>query len=449
MQLVTWDDDSVLDFVDPAAAEGLDERRRALLHAIGGDGASSFGGSKPCLGPLSPGCRACGEGRWSCLFLNAVCNARCFFCPGGMTHRDALPHAERTSFPSPDAYACYVERLGFGGVAFSGGEPFLTFDRFHDYLRGLRDRLGSAPYLWAYTNGLAARPDQLAAAVEAGLDEVRFDIAACDYDLDPVRAAVGVVPRVSVEIPAIPEDAERVKHLLPDLAAAGVDHLHLHQLMLTGDNGPRLVERPYTFVRTAPPAVVESELAALEVLAHAAAEGIDLPVQYCSLCFKSRWQGRTEDLRAGPHVMRGPDALTAAGRVRRITVRASHDAVAGLGDHLRRRDLDPVFWEVAPSGTSLTLHPSLLPHLPPACDDLHLTWYKVVVGDREEVEWARRSPDYRDLELGPELTIGVALAPLCAPMPVPRAKVEALLRGESGAFAPFEEIPTGLPDYGC
>ncbi|HPR17579.1 MAG TPA: radical SAM protein, partial [Candidatus Cloacimonadota bacterium] len=30
---------------------------------------------------LSPGCRLCSEGKWSCLFINGVCNANCFYCP--------------------------------------------------------------------------------------------------------------------------------------------------------------------------------------------------------------------------------------------------------------------------------------------------------------------------------------------------------------------------------
>ena len=85
---------------------------------------------------------------------------------------------------------------------------------------------------------------------QAGIDELRFNIADDDYDLGPVRDAKWIIPRVTIEIPAIPEDEDRLRRILPDMAALGLDHLNLHQLMVTGGNAPQLAARGYTFLRS-------------------------------------------------------------------------------------------------------------------------------------------------------------------------------------------------------
>ena len=36
--------------------------------------------SKPYLHDLSPGCRTCVAGTWSCLYINTFCTRKCFFC---------------------------------------------------------------------------------------------------------------------------------------------------------------------------------------------------------------------------------------------------------------------------------------------------------------------------------------------------------------------------------
>ena len=50
-------------------------RRDAHIAKLQGAVAWTAGGSKPYVGALSPGCRLCVEGRWSCLFVNTRCNA--------------------------------------------------------------------------------------------------------------------------------------------------------------------------------------------------------------------------------------------------------------------------------------------------------------------------------------------------------------------------------------
>ena len=83
---------------------------------------------------------------------------------------------------------------------------------------------------------------------EAGLNEIRFDIAARKYDLKAVAMATAIIDTVTVEIPAIPEDYEIVKRCLPRMKALGVAHLNLHQLHASRYCYKQFVARGYTFL---------------------------------------------------------------------------------------------------------------------------------------------------------------------------------------------------------
>ena len=72
----------------------------------------AFKGTKPHIGSLSPGCRICGEGGWSCLFINGKCNCRCFYCPSPQDET-GVPTTHRVAFARPADYAAYLDRFGF------------------------------------------------------------------------------------------------------------------------------------------------------------------------------------------------------------------------------------------------------------------------------------------------------------------------------------------------
>lgn len=408
-------------YVDPAAAHAAHARRRALLTHLGARATPGYHGAKPHVGPLSEGCQLCAEGRWSCLFLNGVCEARCYFCPGYREAVGAPPHAERMVFSRAGDYAEYVARLGYGGASFSGGEPFGTFELMLEHLRALR---AAAPdlYIWAYTNGRPATPERLDAAAAEGLDEVRFDIAAWGYDTAPVERALGRVRVVTVEIPAVPEDRDRLRKALVRLAALGVSHVHLHQLMLLGDNGPRLLKRRYALTRTNPPTVVDSELAALDALAFVADEDLPLAIQYCGSAYKDRWQARVDDLRGATVALDPREALTEAGCVRQV--------------------LDP-------SGALVDARAAAER---PADAPLTVRYFRAVLGHGLDpsANFASVEPGegYAEVTLPGGMTIGVRRVPVSADLPVSAGVVAALVAGiVPGHLAPFERIPEGLPDY--
>jgi len=74
-----------------AELERAETERRALLAAVSPPAELGCDGTKLDCRDLSPGCRACAAGTWSCLFVNGRCNGRCFFCP---TPQEEVSHAE-------------------------------------------------------------------------------------------------------------------------------------------------------------------------------------------------------------------------------------------------------------------------------------------------------------------------------------------------------------------
>ena len=96
-----------------------------------------------------------------------------------------------------------------------------------------------------YTNGDLIDTTRLHDLQKAGCDEIRFNLSAPNYDLGPVELACRMIETVAVEIPAIPEDYETVRKLLPDIQKIEVRHLNLHQISAWEHNYRELARRGY------------------------------------------------------------------------------------------------------------------------------------------------------------------------------------------------------------
>ena len=268
-------------------AEKANLKREKLLKEM--DDSFLFKETKPFYNQISKGCLLCGKGKWSCLFITGKCNAGCFYCPTSQL-KDEVPSSQNLEFETADAYAEYINYFGFKGVSFSGGEPLLYFNRTLEYLQKVREKCNPEIYIWMYTNGILADADKFRKLGDAGLNEIRFDIGATKYTLDNVRKAKGIIANVTIEIPAVPEEKEKIKKLLPEMINAGVTNLNLHQLRLTKHNAHQLLKHKYTYIHAEQPIVLESELAALEIIAFAKQQKSDIGINYCSFFFKNRFQ---------------------------------------------------------------------------------------------------------------------------------------------------------------
>ena len=234
----------------------------------------------------------------------------------------------------------YLKRYPFEGISFSGGEPFLVFETLLAYIRAIRRTLGTKPYLWAYTNGDLVTADKARQLRESGLNELRFNLSANRYDSKGIQAAVHHLDTVTIEMPAIPEDLELVKSKLGEWEAIGVKHLNLHQLMINEFNREAFGERDYTLTNTQlyenGQPVLESELTALALLTQAVRMKSKLGVNYCSRCYKARFQEKGYRKRHVGLFKSDGDSVTETGYFRRFLLQGSGEEITRLETILRQ-----------------------------------------------------------------------------------------------------------------
>ena len=114
-------------WLDGEAAREAERLRTELLEGMDELARWSCARTKITTGEVSPGCRICAEGGWSCLFVTRLCKLRCFYCPDDQTESRPAT-ADGMTFPDMSTYVDCVEHFGVTGVGLSGGEPFLDLD---------------------------------------------------------------------------------------------------------------------------------------------------------------------------------------------------------------------------------------------------------------------------------------------------------------------------------
>jgi uncharacterized protein len=267
---------------------------------------SEDGGEALYLGELSPGCRACKDGTWDCIFVTSRCNLACGFCFSPWSAEPTCEWRPSVFGSTPEEIVARHRGLRIEGLAFSGGEPFLETERLLDWI-GQFKKLSPARYCWVYTNGLLVTEAVLARLVSKGLDEIRFNMAATGYDdqsvLENVRVAARLIPRVTVEIPAIPAHAVELFRALDAWANAGVRWLNLHELMYEPHSNSAALPGQRRMVLTADghrsALDPRSRELALAVLRKVSGDRIPLSVNVCSLQSKLRQiRGRRRNLAA-------------------------------------------------------------------------------------------------------------------------------------------------------
>ncbi len=354
---------NALKWVTDEESQKAEIRRETILNALSSEEIHrEFNQTKLYSHKLSPGCLCCGQGQWSCLFINSLCNARCFYCPSEQKEKGE-PTTNTLQFSNPNDYADYVEKFKIKGVSISGGEPFMTFDRTLLYLSKVKKKFGKNIYFWLYTNGILADPEKLRRLEEAGLDEIRFDITANRYNLEKVKSAVGIIKTVTVEIPAIPEDLDILKTVVSKLKDAGVNFLNLHQLRCSPHNAGSLIQRGYSFLHGPKVTVLESELTALEVMKYSLENDIGLPVNYCSFIYKNQYQAAGIRKRGAAFVCKPFEEITEPGLIRSLSLKGSADELNGLVAIFEKNICDKNLWSVNRSKNHISFHSSLLKYV--------------------------------------------------------------------------------------
>lgn len=430
------------------AAEANRLRSHLLDRLLALGAQQSFYGCKLYTGSLSPGCLACGAGTWSCAYLTRQCTADCFFCPVDASMERALPRANRVSFPSLEAYLATLRRFGFQGVSFSGGEPLLRFEEMLAWITRIKREFGSRIYLWIYTNGDLLDATKLRALHRAGLDEIRVNIAARCYALHAVKMAREAIGRVTVEIPAIPENHSVVQELLVDLQGLGLDHVNLHQLFANQANYLSLAERGYTFlplVGTAS-AVFESEISALRLMLFALENRIDVPINYCSLVYRTRCDNLAHRRRAATVAKRAHDSLTEVGYLRRLSIQGPASRIREIDVALQAEGCSPSLWRLESGGSRLVLDSSLLASAALARETVEARWHEAEIFSGETA-WMNLYEPVACVEPGPDLQLWVAERPVTSPVSGTGRELAQLLDSGGAAGLQGYDDPGLIPGW--
>jgi uncharacterized protein len=276
-------------WLNPYHAEIEENRREEIVNTFSSKVNWSFKKTKPWINHISKGCELCGQGEWSCLFITGRCNANCFYCPASQ-NSDDTPMAQQLTFENPEEYADFINYFNFKGCSFSGGEPFLAFEKVLGFLETLRKKCAPDLYIWMYTNGILGSEDKYRKLADLGINEVRFDIGATNYKIDTIKKASGIIDNITVEIPMDPNKTELLKKIISELEGLGVTNLNLHQMRLTKYNADKLLAKDYTFLHGEHPTVLESELAALEIINFVDSKNYKIGINYCSFQYKNRFQ---------------------------------------------------------------------------------------------------------------------------------------------------------------
>jgi uncharacterized protein len=348
-----------LKWISPTQAQAAEKERQVLLAFLVHAGVTmDYGDSKLDCRNLSSGCRSCGDGTWSCLFINGICNCRCFYCPATQDEK-GVPTTSSLAFPKVSDYLQYLEYFKFRGVGLSGGEPLLTVDTTLHFLTEIKKNFANQIYVWLYTNGTKVTESILHQLKEAGLDEIRFDISADAYNLEKLKLAAKYIPTITVEIPAIPEDYTLLTSKLGPLKEAGVHHLNLHQMRVTGQNYAEFVKRNYTFLHGLKLSILESELTALRVLKYNVENATGLPINYCSSIYRNRFQAYAARKRFAEQIRKPYEEITATGLIRTLWLTGDEEPLNLLVEKIMGRGSDSSLWMRDKTAKSLFFHPSL------------------------------------------------------------------------------------------
>lgn len=229
-------------------------------------------------------------------------------------------------------------------------------------MRAVRRQCGENLHFRLYTNGDLVRKETLKQLQAAGLNEIRFNISARDYDLTPVALAKSYIPLVTVEIPAIPEEIEQVKAAMLELEAIGVDFLNLIQLEISEDNYKELASRDFHVChRQFMLPVFESELCTLQLMLFRQKKQLRLPVSYCGFPYRFEVTNAQRFKRYNQFERKGWEGLTQAGLLRTFTIKGAKGKLSQLLKRLEEMPESSNLWRCNEDRTEIQFHHRLLP----------------------------------------------------------------------------------------
>lgn len=195
-------------------------------------------------GEMTPGCKdCCLKGRWTQIRTTTKCTLNCSFCyyfgQKDFPLREMIPTdlymIAENSYTEDDVKLLF-EKQGkkfLNGVAWLHYEPLMELDKMLCLMKFIHQK---GYYQWLYTNGVLATKENLKKISNAGLDEIRFNLAATDCSesvIKNMRIARKYFKYLCIESPMFTKFYNAFMKKRKAILDTGVDHIHFAELQLS------------------------------------------------------------------------------------------------------------------------------------------------------------------------------------------------------------------------
>ena len=190
-------------------------------------------------GELTYACRECClKARWTQLRTTEECQLDCDFCYHHGKYRKKIPeelYKIHDEFFTEDDIKLLFEVKGerLNGVAWLHYEPLMELGKILPLMSFITKKTDC--YQWLYTNGILANEETLKSLADAGLDEIRFNLAATDCSDKVLRNMANArkyFTHLCIESPMFTKFYNSFMRKKSQILETGVDHIHFAELQL-------------------------------------------------------------------------------------------------------------------------------------------------------------------------------------------------------------------------
>ena len=211
---------------------------------------SNFGFCAKVGDNLSPGCQSCGQGKWAVFYACPKCNLNCRFCPfttetlkSCQNYYEDCANCESIHFAGTLFHSFRDLKLQFdllkdqySAFAWIGGEVLQphVFKKIVPMISYFHKAYPSY-HQWVYTNGVFATKERMRTLFAAGIREIRFNLAAVNFDKKVIRAmkdAKAIFPYVCLEMPMLKDSYAGLLSNIKEILATGLDQMNLSEYIV-------------------------------------------------------------------------------------------------------------------------------------------------------------------------------------------------------------------------
>ena len=222
---------------------------------------------------LPTGCQYCIKGEKLVLFITGLCDENCYYCPISENRKNKdLMWANEKLVNSIEEIIEEAKLCSSKGIGITGGSPLLKINKVCKYIKILKKEFGDDFHIHLYTSVNYVKKDILKKLQNAGLDELRLHFTNLDKitkrQINKVKIATEYINEVGIELPAIPNNEDKIINLLNKLKEEKIpiNFLNLNELEYSETNYNNLIEKGFVEKNQYNSQIKGSEETALKVI---------------------------------------------------------------------------------------------------------------------------------------------------------------------------------------